>query len=195
MEYAGIMRRVAFKVLLAVLGGLLGMASRRSKRMRRQVTRDVVVEIGERQGGTARHFVFTAGDKRVRSVGGRAPEATVALWFETPGHAVWCLASPWAVGLIVRACLARKAEITGNPVLFLWFYGLTRIVLPVNTQKKLRRNLPDQLLAPDPSRKAYGRVVREPSLETIDPGWAGGVKGQRKLAVVMGAAGERLPMV
>jgi hypothetical protein len=182
--------------LLAVLGLLLSVASRHSRALRRQISRDVVVEIGSRRGGeVAHHYVFTAGDRRCRSVPGRASLPTVALWFESPGFALACLASPWAVGMIVRACLARKAEVTGNPVLFLWFYGLTRVVLPVNRQTKLRRPLPGALLAPDRNRLAYSRVVREPAADTIDPTWAGGVRGQRKLAVVMGAAGEPLPMV
>jgi hypothetical protein len=103
--------------------------------------------------------------------------------------------SPWAVGLIVRACLARKATITGNPVLFLWFFGLIRIVLPVNRQKKLRQPLPGALRAPDPARLADARVTREPAQASIDPAWTGGIVQGRKLAVVMGAAGEPLPMV
>jgi hypothetical protein len=103
--------------------------------------------------------------------------------------------SPKAVGHVVRGLLAGTAVIRWNPVLFLCFYGLTRIVIPVGRQRPLPSPLPGALLAPNPASKVAGFVTREPAVAEIDPGWTNGIEQHRKLAIVQGAAGERIPMV
>ena len=127
------------------------------------------------------------------SVRGPADQATVSLRFEDAGQAFWWLLSPHAVGHIVKATLSRRAVIEGNPLLFLWFFGLTRIVIPVNRQRPLRRPLPDHLLAPDPGSRVYGDITHEPAVTRLDPGWTNAVEQSRKQTIVRGGEGEPMP--
>ena len=101
------MKQASLRWLLAVLGVLLEQAGRHSHSFRRQVTRDVVVEITT-SDGVAHHDVFTCENKSVMSVRGPAEESTVSLWFADAGQAFWWLLSPHAVGHIVKATLKRR---------------------------------------------------------------------------------------
>jgi hypothetical protein len=189
------MSRAAFKTMLSILGFLMEKASRHSPIFRSQVTGDVVVEISSGDG-VAHHYVFSRTGRSVASRPGPAPEAaTVALCFASAGQGLRAFSSPRAVGHVVQALLAGTATIRGNPVLFLWFYGLTRIVIPVGRQRPLSSPLPGALLAPNPASKAAGFVTREPARAKIDPGWTNGIEQHRKLAIVQGSAGEAIPMV
>jgi hypothetical protein len=180
-------------VLLAVLGLLMAASSRVLPAFRRQVTRDVVVEIAT-AGGVAQHYVFDAATRRMASRRGPAPDPSVTVRFESAWHAVACLLSTRCVGRIHAALLARRATVTGNIVLLLWFYPLTRLVIPYSRQRPLRAPLPGTLPAPDPSSRVAARTVREPAVAALDPAWAGAAERRATMAIMRGARGERIPM-
>jgi hypothetical protein len=186
------MKQASLRWLLAALGLLMNQAGRYSRAFRRQVTRDVVVEIGSRDG-VAHHYVFDGRTRSVASRRGPATEATVSLCFESAGQGFWSLLSPNAVGHIVKATLNRRAVIEGNPLVFLWFYGLTRIVMPINRQRPLRRPLPDHLLAPNPVSRVNTYITREPAVSHLDPNWTNAVEQSRKQTIVRGGDGEPMP--
>ena len=185
----GVVARRAFGALLAVLGFLMEQAARWSGRFRNQVTRDVVVEIGSGDG-VARHFVFAADRRAMTSRPGPAERPAVVLCFESAGLGFVTLLSPRAVGRIVQALLARRATVAGNAVLLLWFYGLTRMVIPYGRQRALREPLPGALRTPDPSSRVAGRITREPPAATLDQQWTAAARQRARMAMLRGVAGE-----
>lgn len=176
--------------LLSTLGLLMTQASRRSKRFKSQVTGNVVVEITS-SDGAAHHYVFTDGRREMESRRGRAPgPADVSVNFESGLLGVACLSRPDAVGQIYQGMLDRKVTIDGNPVLLLWFYGLTRLVLPVGRQKAMRHPLPGALLEPNPSSVVAGRITREPAVASLDTSWAGALERRAQMVMVRACDGE-----
>jgi hypothetical protein len=191
-----IARRLAdagFGVLLAALGLLMEVASRLHPAFRRQVTRDLVVEVSS-AGGAAHHYAFTAGDRRVASRRGPAPEPTIAVRFDSSLLGLRCLLSPHAVGSIVQALLARRATVRGNAVILLWFYGLTRLVIPYARQRRLGTPLPGTIISPDPASRVAARTTREPAAAELDPAWTDAAARRARMAMLRVAAGERIPM-
>jgi hypothetical protein len=79
-------------------------------------------------------------------------------------------------------------------VILLWFYGLTRVVIPYARQRRLGRPLPNTHSAPDPSGLVAGRIIREPAAATLDPTWTGAVDQRARMAMLRVAAGESIPM-
>jgi hypothetical protein len=185
----GILARKGFGALLATLGFLMEQAGRRSRRFRSQITRDVVVEITSADG-VARHYVFAADRRAMSSRPGPATGPTVALCFESAGLGFLTLLSPRAVGRIVQALLARRATVQGNAVLLLWFYGLTRMVIPLGRQRPLREPLPGALRTPDPSSRVAGRITREPAAAALDRQWTAAARQRARMAMLQGVAGE-----
>ncbi|MGH9000887.1 MAG: hypothetical protein ACRDY7_16015 [Acidimicrobiia bacterium] len=178
-----------FKVLLSTLGALMSQAARRSPAFWRQCTGDVVVEVSSRDG-VAHTYIFSR-RAMVSRPGPAAPTTpTVALCFDTAADGFRCLSSPKAVGLVVKSLLARTAEVSGNPVLFLWFYGLTRIVVPIGRTGPLPGYLPGDFTLPDPHSKVHGRITREPAVSEIDPAWTDAIAARRTMVMVRGVAGE-----
>ena len=191
-----IARRIApagFGVLLAVLGFLMEVASRLHPTFRRQVTRDLVVEVSSADGA-AHHYAFTARSRRAVSRRGPAAEPTIALRFDSASLGLLCLLSPHSVGRIVRALQAERATVRGNPVLLLWFYGLTRVVIPYARQRRVGTPLPNTYSAPDPAGLVAGRIIREPAAARLDPSWTGAVNQRARMAMLRVAAGETIPM-
>lgn len=182
-----------FKILLGTLGQLMEVAVKRSPAFWRQCTRDVTVEVSSRDG-VAYTYAFSNRAMVGRPGPAAPPGPTVALCFETAAEGFRCLSSPKAVGLIVNSLLARRAEVSGNPVLFLWFYGLTRIVIPVGRTGPLPAPLPDSFTAPNPQSKVHARIIREPAVAAVDPAWTAAIAARRKMAMVQGVAGEPVPM-
>jgi hypothetical protein len=181
--------KAGFRLLLAALGLLMEQGSRRSRRFRSQLTRDLVVELSSADG-VAHHYVFVVEGRSVSSRRGPAPQAAVGVCFESAALGLGVLLSPRAIGRTVQAALERRATIAGNAVLLLWFYGLTRMVFPVGRQKPLRRPLPGALAAPDPSSGVAGRIPRLPAEAGLDPWWEGAVGQRAKMAMLRGVAGE-----
>jgi hypothetical protein len=106
------MQQAPLRGLLIVLGLLMKVAGRYSRAFRRQVTRNVVVEIGSLDG-VVHHYVFNGRERSVASHQGPASQATVSLRFESAAQGFWSLLSPNAVGHIVKATLSRRAVMEG----------------------------------------------------------------------------------
>lgn len=180
--------------MLTTLGLLMAQASRRSKRFKSQVTGNVVVEITS-SDGAAHHYVFDPQRREMQSRRGRAPgQADVSVEFDTGVLGVACLARPDAVGQIYEGMLDRRITVEGNPVLLLWFYGLTRIVLPLGRQRPMKEPLPGALLEPDHASAVAGRITREPAAAALDPAWAGALERRAQMVMVRGCNGENVKM-
>lgn len=179
------------RVLLSVLGRLMVAASRRSRAFQSQCTRDLVLQItaGER---VAHHFIF--GRRTLASGPGTVPGPEVTLAFDTAWHGFLALSSPRAVHHIVQAMQSGRAKVSGNPALLLWFFALTRIVVPLGRQRPFRSPPPDAFLAPDPASAVADRITRWAPAERIDPAWANGAAQHQKMAMPRGSAGEPIPM-
>jgi len=180
-----------FRLALAILGTGMGLACRLSDTFRRQVTRDLTVQIGSADG-VFHHYVFTP--RTVTSHSGPAVAPTLSLCFDNAGQGFSTLVSPHAVGRIVHALLESTAEYQGNAVLLLWFYGLTRFVLPIGRTGRLRAAPPDAYIAPNPDSKVAGRIVREPPTTELDPTWELAHQQRAKMVMIRGSAGESVPM-
>jgi len=179
---------------LVVLGLLLKVANRTSPRFRAQVTTDLVLEITA-GGGCAHHYRFRAADRSVSSRTGRAAGPTdLSLNFESAALGFRTLSRPDAIGRLVRLAQAGRVRYTGNATYALWFWGLTRMVLPLGRQRPLREPLPGALCAPDPRSKVAGRITREPVAAELDPGWVGAHTARAGTAMLRGVNGEEIPL-
>ena len=183
--------RNIFRFVLATLGIGLELACRLSETVRRQVTRDLTIQLGSADG-VAHHYVFTP--RTATSHTGPALAPTLSLCFDNARQGCFILASPHAVGKVVRALLEGTVSYQGNAVLLLWFYGLTRFVLPIGRMGPLRHVPPDAYLSPNPDSKVAGRILREPPMRGLDPTWALAHLQRAKMAMPRGSAGESIPL-
>lgn len=188
---SGWMMKSIFRLVLVVLGTGMELACRLSDTFRRQVTRALIVQIGSADG-VFHHYVFAP--RAVTSRTGATIAPTLNLCFDNARQGVITLASPRAVGRIVHALLERTAEYQGNAVLVLWFYGLTRFVLPIGRTGRLRVAPPDAYVAPNLSSKVAGRIVREPPTTELDPAWTLAHEQRAKMVMTRGSAGESVSM-
>lgn len=184
--------RVMFRLVLALLGVGMFAACRLSANFRRQVTRSLTIEVGSADG-TFHHFVFTP--RAMVSRSGAAPSSpTVLLHFASARQGLLALASPHAVGKIVQALLEGGAVYRGNATLVLWFFCLTRFVLPIGKTGALREPLPDAHVAPNFDSAVAGRITREPPATELDPTWRDAHARRAQMAMIRGSAGDRVAM-
>jgi hypothetical protein len=180
-----------FRLVLFTLGMGMELACRLSETFRRQVTRDLTIQIGSADG-VFHQYAFASRAVTSRS---RSPVApTLALCFSSANQGFITLLSPHAVGRIVHALLEGSVEYQGNAVLLLWFYGLTRFVLPIGRTGPLPVALPDAYVAPSKGSSVAGRIMREPSVIELDPTWQLAHRRRAKMAMLRVAAGESIPM-
>lgn len=180
-----------FAVVLALLGIGLRIACRCSERFRSQLTRPVTIQISSAYG-VCHCYVFSL--RTAQSHAGVAAQPTLSLCFDTALQCLVTLLSPYAVGRIVHALLARSATYQGNAVFVLWFFGLTRFVLPIGRQRPLAVPLPDAFIAPNPHSNVSERIVREPARAALDANWPMAHQQYKKMAMTRGCAGEPIPM-
>ncbi|MGD9603498.1 MAG: hypothetical protein AB7O21_19760 [Gammaproteobacteria bacterium] len=183
----GPLARAAFRCALAGLGVGLRLAYLASARFRAQVAHPRVVQVGSADG-VFRHYRFTP--RAVASFPGRVANPDVGVCFDSAGRGLVTLLSPRAVGGIVHALLDETAEYEGNAVLVLWFFGLTRFVLPIGRTAPLRDPPPAAYVAPDPHGRVAGRIVREPVTHALDPAWVGAHAQRAKMVMPRGSAGD-----
>jgi hypothetical protein len=183
--------RHSFALVLISLGLGLRLACRWSERIRSQLTRGVTIQIGSADG-VCHHYVFTP--RAIASRAGTAREATLSLCFNNAGTGIVTLLSRRAVGRIVHALLERSATYNGNAVIVLWFFGLTRFVMPFGRQTPLAVALPDAYIAPNVESELAARIVREPAVAALDPDWHMAHQQHAKMAMTRGSAGERIPL-
>jgi hypothetical protein len=182
----------ALHALLTVLGVLMLLASRRVDRFRRQVTRDLVLEIRSTDGAH-RQYRLHAATRRLSLPRRPVERAECTLIFPTAREGLRALLSPRAIGRIVEGMNTGDTRIEGNPALLLWFHGLTRIVAPIGSTRRPRRPAPVPIRTPERDAPYAQRIVREPPVAELSRDWPQAWAAREKLLQIRAAAGERLP--
>jgi len=185
----------ALQSLLTGLGVLMAVASRCVDRFRRQVTRDLVLEIRS-DDGARQQYRLHAATRRLTLPRHSAGCAECTLIFPTARVGLRILISRRAIGRLVEDMNFGGTRIDGNPVLMLWFHGLTRIVAPIGSTRRPRRaggrsSVP--VRAPERHAAYAGRIVREPPVSELSRDWPQAWAARAKLRQLRAPAGERLP--
>jgi hypothetical protein len=182
----------ALQSLLTTLGVLMAVASRRVDRFRRQVTRDLVLEIRSADGARQQYRLHAA-TRRLTLPRRPVAQAECTLTFPTAREGLRALLSPRAIGRIVEGMNTDATRIEGNPALLLWFYGLTRIVAPIGRSRRPRRPAPVPIRTPERRAPYARRIIREPPVSELSRDWPQAWAARKKLLQLRAAAGERLP--
>jgi hypothetical protein len=182
----------ALQMLLTGLGVLMALASRRMVRFRRQVTRDLLIEIRSVDGARQR-YRFHAATRRLALPRGTLAPAECTLILPSAREGLRALLSPRAIGRIVEGMNTGDTRIEGNPALLLWFHGLTRIVAPIGSSRRPRRPAPVPIRRPERNAPWAERIIREPPVSELSRDWPQAWAARERLLQLRAAAGERLP--
>jgi hypothetical protein len=182
----------ALQALLTGLGVLMVLASRRSDRFRRQVTRDLLIEIRSADGARQQYRLHAA-TRRMTLPRRPVEHAECTLVFPTARVGLRALLSRRAIGRIVEDMNTGGTRIDGNPALLLWFHGLTRIVAPIGSTRRPRRPAPVPIRTPEHDAPYAKRIIREPAQRELSRDWPEAWAARAKLLQLRAAAGERLP--
>lgn len=182
----------ALQTLLTALGLLMALASRRVERFRRQVTRDVLLEIRSADGARRQYWLHAA-TRRLTLPRRPVQRAECMLIFPTAREGLRALLSPRAIGRIVEGMNTGATRIEGNPALLLWFHGLTRIVAPIGSSRRPRHPAPVPIRTPERDAPWAKRIIREPPVSELSRDWPQAWAAREKLLQTRAAAGERLP--
>lgn len=182
----------ALQTLLTALGVAMQMVSRRADRFRRQVTRDLLLEICSADGAR-QQYRFHAATRRLTLPRRPVDAAECTLVFPTARDGLRALLSPRAIGRIVEGMNVGDTRIDGNPALLLWFHGLTRIVAPIGRSRRPRRPAPVPIRGPERTAPWAARIIREPPVSELSRDWPQAWAARERLLQVRAAAGERLP--
>lgn len=180
---------MSLRILLAVLGLVFSAASRWSDAFRRQLTRDVVVEIHS-DDGVARQFVFRG--RRARSVAGRKEHADCAIRFAKASQGFAVLSMADGPHRMMSGLIEGTVTFEGNSGLLPWFQGLAPAAIPALPVLRFARKPPDPYVRPASSEAVSRRVIREPVAHELDPTWTDAVAARKKLLMMRVAAGEPL---
>jgi hypothetical protein len=182
----------ALQTLLTGLGALMPLASRRVDRFRRQVTRDLLLEIRSDDGARQQYRLHGA-TRRLTLPRRPGAGAECTLIFPTAREGLRALLSRRAIGRIVEGMNTGDTRIDGNPALLLWFHGLTRIVVPIGSSRRPRRPAPVPIRAPERDAQWASRIIREPTVRELSRDWPEAWAAREKLLQLRAANGERLP--
>ena len=177
-----------FPFLLWSVGGLLALASRISPRLRTQLTRDMSVSIGSRDG-VARSYVFR--NRRVSSHTGLEPTAHCTLLFQTAAEGVQIFLAPDCIAQVVKGLASKEIELQGHPTSILWFYEMVMAYVPGYVQRS--HVMPNAYVAPNLKGKVADRITREPAVEALDPTWTRVVAQREKLMMWQVGHGAPVP--
>jgi len=168
----------------------MALASRRVDRFRRQVTRDLLLEIRS-DDGARQQYRLHAATRRLTLPRHPVQRAECTLTFPTARMGLRILLSRRTIGRIVEDMNFGGTSIDGNPVLMLWFHGLTRIVAPIGSTPRHAASVPVRAPARD---AAYAsRIIREPPVGELSRDWPEAWVARAKLRQLRAPAGERLP--
>ncbi|HEX5853651.1 MAG TPA: hypothetical protein VFY36_11215 [Solirubrobacteraceae bacterium] len=182
----------ALQALLTGVGVLMALASRRVDRLRRQVTRDLVLEIRS-DDGARRQYRLHAATRRLTLPRSPVQHAECTLIFPTAREGLRALLSPRAIGRIVEGMNTGATRVEGNAALLLWFHGLTRIVAPIGRSRRPRRPPPVPIRTPERDAPYASRIIREPPVAELSRDWPEAWAARERLLQIRAAAGERLP--
>ena len=133
-----------FHFVLWVVGLLLAVASRTSARLRKQLTRDMSVSIGSRDG-VSRSYVFR--NRRVSSHAGLEPDAHCTLLFQTAPEGARIFLAPDCLAQVVNGLALREIELKGDPTSIVWFYEMVMAFVPGSVQAS--HVMPDAYVKPN----------------------------------------------
>ena len=177
-----------FRLVLWSVGMLLALASRISARLRAQLTQDMSVSIGSRDG-VARSYVFR--NRRVSSHTGLEPAAHCTLLFQTAAEGVQIFLAPDCIAQVVKGLASKEIELRGDPTSVVWFYEMAMAYVPGNVQRS--HVMPNAYVAPNLKGKAADRITREPAVEALDPTWTEAVAQREKLMMWQVGHGAPVP--
>lgn len=182
----------ALQVLLTSLGVMMVLAGRYVGRFRRQVTRDLVIELRS-DDGARRQYQLHAATHRLTLPRRHLEHVDCALIFPTARVGLRTLLSPRAIGRIVEGMNTGGTRVEGNAVLALWFHGLTRVVAPIGSTRRPRRPAPVPIRTPKPDEPWARRIIVEPAVSELSRDWPQAWSARAELLQIRIAEGERLP--
>jgi hypothetical protein len=182
----------ALQALLTGLGVLMALASRRVDRFRRQVTRDLLLEIRS-DDGARQQYRLQAAARRLTLPRRPVERAECTLIFPSARKGLRALLSRRAIGRIVEGMNTGGTRIEGNAALLLWFHGLTRIVAPIGRSRRPRRPAPVPIRTPERDAPWAKRIIREPPVSALSRDWPEAWAAREKLLQLRAGVGERLP--
>lgn len=182
----------ALQALLTGLGVLMALASRRVDRFRRQVTRDLLLEIRS-DDGARQQYRLHAATRRLTLPRQPAHSAECTLIFPTARVGLRILISRRTIGRLVEDMNFGGTRLDGNPGLMLWFHGLTRIVAPIGSTRRPRRPAPVPVRAPERNAPWARRIIREPPVRELSRDWPEAWAARQKLLQLRAPARELLP--
>lgn len=178
---------MALRLLLGLLGLTFSLVSRTRDSFRRQLSRDVVIEIASADG-VARHFTFAT--RRATSRKGRAVSADLSIRFPTAWAGFLALLAPDGSDRLFQGMLDGSVEMNGDRRLLLWFQGLVPAAIPGFPAFRLPRTPPSPYVRPTASAEVNRRIVREPAVAELDRAQTDAWTVREKSLMMRVAAGE-----
>lgn len=182
----------ALQAVLTILAVAMWLASRQVKRFRRQITRDLIVELRSDDGARIR-YQMDAKTRRLSFVFKASERPDCVLIFPSARAGLRTLVSRHTVGRIVEGMTTGNTRIEGNPALILWFYGLTRIVAPIGSTRRPRRPAPVPIRSPERDAPYARRIICESPVAELSRDWPQAWAARAELLQIRAAEGERLP--
>ncbi len=179
---------MVLRILLAVLGSTFSFVSRTRDSFRRQLSRDVVIEIASADG-VARHFIFAG--RRATSRPGRVDSPDLSIRFPTAWVGVMALLAPDGPDRLFQGRLDGSIEMEGDRRLLLWFQGLVPAAIPGFPAFRLPHTPPSPYLRPTANPEVNRRIVREPAVDELDRAQTDAWTVRKKILMTRVAAGER----
>ena len=118
-----------FRLLLWVLGLMMGKASRTNPAFQQQLgDKDLAFQLQTLDGKVARHFIVK--DQRITSKRGPASEPAFALGFKDAAYGFATMSAKNKQLAFMQGIQNKDIQIQGNPALVIWFQGLTKYLMP-----------------------------------------------------------------
>ena len=118
-----------FRLLLWVLGLMMGKASRTNPAFQQQLgDKDLAFQLQTLDGKVARHYRIK--DQRVTSHAGVAREPAFAIGFKDALYGFATMNAKNKQLAFMQGIQNKDIQIQGNPALVIWFQGLTKYLMP-----------------------------------------------------------------
>jgi len=118
-----------FRLLLWVLGLMMGKASRTNPAFQQQLCdKDLAFQLQTLDGKVARHFIVK--DQRITSRSGVHPSPAFAIAFKDAAYGFATMQAKNKQLAFMTGIQDKSIQIKGNPALVIWFQGLTKYLKP-----------------------------------------------------------------
>jgi len=123
-----------FRLLLWMLGLLMGKASRNNPAFQQQLAdRELVFQLQTLDGKVARHY--TVKNQRITSHAGVYPTPAFAIAFKDAAYGFATLQAKNKQLAFMTGIQDKSIQIKGNPALVIWFQGLMKYLKPRKPKK------------------------------------------------------------